>query len=395
MAHPYGPVYTAPRRALVLGLLETRMTLADFIEANITDLVREWSDYAKSLSMQAHPLSEPQLRDAGAEILSAIAANMRVPQSAAQQQAKSHGSRDPSSAFNVTAGSHADIRVLQGFDINDLVAEFRALRAAVLRRWAQVAPDASDLALEEMTRFNEAIDQALAESVRAYARRIEHGRDLFMAVLAHDLRSPLGAIASSAYVLRHGADKPEQSQKIVGIVERAATRIQAMLDDLLVFTQSRLTDNLPLRIEAADLRALVAEAADEVRTAFPAVELELRLDGVLTGTWDRRRVQQLLVNLLVNAARYGDGRILACAHGGDDAVTLSVFNGGTPIAAELLPTLFDPLTRARAPNRDGHAAGVGLGLYICQSIAHAHGGEIQVTSSHQGTTFIVTLPTTP
>lgn len=190
MAHPYGPVYTAPRRGLVLGLLETRMTLADFIEANITDLVREWSDYAKSLSMQAHPLSEPQLRDAGAAILSAIAANMRVPQSAAQQQAKSHGSRDPSSAFNVTAGGHADIRVLQGFDINDLVAEFRALRAAVLRRWAQVAPDASDLALEEMTRFNEAIDQALAESVRAYARRIEHGRDLFMAVLAHDLRSP-------------------------------------------------------------------------------------------------------------------------------------------------------------------------------------------------------------
>lgn len=101
------------------------------------------------------------------------------------------------------------------------------------------------------------------------------------------------------------------------------------------------------------------------------------------------------MNLLVNAARYSDGRILACAHGGDDAVTLSVFNGGTPIAAELLPTLFDPLTRARAPNRDGHAAGVGLGLYICQSIAHAHGGEIQVTSSHQGTTFIVTLPTTP
>jgi len=134
------------------------MTLTDFIEANLTDLVQDWTDYAKTISAQGHPSTQTQRRDVGAEILRAIVVNMRVSQSAAQQQAKSHGSRDPASASNVTAGSHANLRVIQGFDITDVVAEFRALRAAVLRRWARLQPSPSVEVLDEMTRGNEAID---------------------------------------------------------------------------------------------------------------------------------------------------------------------------------------------------------------------------------------------
>lgn len=204
---------------------------------------------------------------------------------------------------------------------------------------------------------------------------------------------PSPAITNSAYVLRHTVGALEPSQKMVGVVDRATTRMQTMLDDLLVFTQSRLSDTLPLRREPADLRTLLSDATDELRAAFPGVEMDLQLDGALTGSWDRRRVLQLLMNLLVNATRYGDGRIVFNAHEARDQVTLSVFNEGTPIPPELLPTLFDPLTRGRLPNRAGHAAVIGLGLYICQSIAHAHGGEVRVASSRQRTTFTVTLPT--
>ena len=94
---------------------------------------------------------------------------------------------------------------------------------------------------------------------------------------------------------------------MVGVVDRATTRMQTMLDDLLVFTQSRLSD----------LRTLLSDATDELRAAFPGVEMDLQLDGALPGSWDRRRVLQLLVNLLVNATRYGDGRIVFNAHEAD------------------------------------------------------------------------------
>ncbi|WP_124076982.1 sensor histidine kinase [Burkholderia gladioli] len=371
------------------------MTLADFIDANLADLVLNWSEYAQTLSPEGHPLPEPPLRQAGADILRAIAANMRSPQSAAQQHYKAQGSRDAEFDFNRLTRRHADGRVGQGFDINDVVAEFRALRAAVLRRWAEAAPAASAHALQDMTRFNEAVDQALAETVRAYTSRAERSRDLFVAMVSHDLRSPLNAITTGAYVFGRAAGMSESAQRLVGIVERGAARMMAMLDDLLVFTQSRLSDTLPLHLELTDLSVLIPEALDELHAAFQATEVDLQLSGPLAGTWDRRRVQQLLMNLLTNAARYGDGRIAVRTEGRDGQIILQVFNRGAAIPPELLPTLFDPLTRSRSPNREGRAAGVGLGLFICQSIVHAHGGEIDVASTEQGTTFTVTLPTQP
>ncbi|MBN3728509.1 sensor histidine kinase [Burkholderia sp. Ac-20379] len=367
------------------------MTLADFIEANLASLVQDWAEYAEAISPKDHRLSAPQLREMGEDILRAIAGDMRDPQSAAEQKAKSRGSRDPAAAFNVTAGHHADVRAAQGFNVNGVVAEFRALRATVLQRWEGHAPESSVEALREVGRFNEAIDQALAESVRAYTIRVEHSRDLFAGMLAHELRSPLNAIVLSAQVLGHSAQAQAQAVPF-GVINRAIRRMQSMIDDLLVFARSRLDDTVPLSIAPADLGQLCAEAVDEVRTSFPKVEVAVRCDGRLDGAWDRSRILQVLINLLANAARYGDGRIVASAEGGDAQVKLTVFNGGQPIPEAMLPTLFDPLTRTVTPNREGRAAGIGLGLYICRSIVNAHGGDIQASVSPQGTTLTVTLP---
>ncbi|MFM0214559.1 MULTISPECIES: hypothetical protein [Paraburkholderia] len=116
---------------------------------------------------------ESQQRNSAAEILMSVAADVREAQSSAQQQTKSRGDKDaPHSAFSHVAHRHADDRLSHGFSIKDLVAEFRALRATVPRRWQTMSPGGT-AAFQEMIRFNEAIDQVLAESVRHYAWRTE------------------------------------------------------------------------------------------------------------------------------------------------------------------------------------------------------------------------------
>jgi signal transduction histidine kinase len=371
------------------------MGLADFIEAELRGLIDDWTDYARVLSQDGSQLTENQLRNSAADILMAVAANMRKAQSPAQQETRSRGDKDaPHSTFNHVAHEHADDRLSHGFSINDVVAEFRALRATVLRRWQETSPGGA-AAFQEMIRFDEAIDQVLAESVRHYAWRTERIRDLFAGVLAHDLRSPLGAILNSEEVLLHDDNLSPAGVKAVAFVQRGAIRMKQMIDDLLIFTRTRLGDALPVSFSPQDMGRICNDAIDEVRASFPDAQIELRLAGELRGRWDGSRLGQLVVNLLTNAIRYGSGRVVVEAGAQDGQMTLVVSNEGKPIPEHALATLFDPLTRARTPNRSGRAAGMGLGLYICRCIACAHQGTIGVTSSESGTRFTVRLPYSP
>jgi signal transduction histidine kinase len=372
------------------------MNLPDFIEANLAGLIDDWANYAKTLRLNESPLSESQLRNSAGDILHKIAANMRGTQSAAQQEAKSHGAkRDADIGFDVVSALHADDRLAHGFPINDLIAEFRALRASVLRRWQQCS--AGDVhAFQEMIRFNEAVDQALAESVRRYAQRTERIRDLFAGALAHDLRSPLGAILNSAEVLVADEQLSRPSVRAAANVQRGAIRMKRMIDDLLAFARTRLGDALPVSLTTQDIGRICSDAIEEVLALYPEATVNLRCTGDLGGQWDGGRVGQLLVNLLSNAIRYGSGPVGVEAIGADGQITLVVSNEGDPIPPDALPTLFDPLTRVNlSAGRDGIAAGMGLGLYICRCIARAHNGSITVGSAGHVTTFTVQLPRLP
>ncbi|MCT7311964.1 HAMP domain-containing histidine kinase [Ralstonia sp. CHL-2022] len=368
------------------------MNLSEFIEANLPSLIGDWTEYARKLDSGRSRLSDQQLRNSARDLLLRIAADMREGQTPAQQRAKSEGDRAPSgSGFNEAAHEHADDRLSHGFDINDLVAEYRVLRASVLRRWQQ-DPQSHTLALQEMVRFNEAIDQMLAESVRQHAQQTERTRDLFAGVLAHDLRSPLGAILASAETLLHDDGLSSRSVRAVAFIQRGAMRVQKMIDDLLVFTRTRLGDFLPTRFSTQDMGRLCSDAIDEVCASYPDAQIDLRLAGDLRGTWDGSQLGQLLVNLLTNAVRYGTGRVAVEAAGRDGQMTVAVSNAGNPIPPAAFPTLFDPLTRAARPDQSGSAAGIGLGLYICRCIVQAHRGTIDVRSSEHGTTFTVRIP---
>ncbi|WP_069262048.1 sensor histidine kinase [Paraburkholderia nodosa] len=371
------------------------MSLADFIETDLEGLIDDWATYALAISHEGTHLSESQLRDSAAQILAGIAADMRSMQSAAQQEAKSrHSGGSSESGFDQVAYLHAEERLAHGFGINDVVAEFRALRATVLRRWQINSPGGAE-AFQEMIRFNEAIDQMLSESVRRYAQQTRRIGDLFAGVLAHDLRSPLGAILNSAQLLLHDNELSPTSLRAAANVQRSSMRMKEMIDDLLVFTRGRLGGMLPVSISPQDMGRICSDAVDEVRASYPNAVIRPRFAGDLRGTWDGTRIGQLVVNLLVNGVRYGSGEVAVEAAGHDGHVTVVVSNEGNPIPESALPTLFDPMTRASLHNREGTAAGMGLGLYICRRIATAHDGTIGVESTEHGTSFTVCIPRSP
>jgi signal transduction histidine kinase len=371
------------------------MPLSDFIEANLDVLVDDWAEFAGQLLREDQPLTVRELQNSARHMLQRVAADMRSNQTGVEQEEKSRGEKGGGAADVTDAAlEHADDRLDQGFTLDDVVAEFRALRATVLRRWQQSQVDPVT-ALRESIRFNEAIDQVLTESIRRYSLRVNETRDRFAGILAHDLRSPLGAITNSTEFLLRTGTLLAPCVKAVVNVERSATRMKRMVDDLLDFARIRLGDTLPITVSPQDAGRLCNNACDEVSASYPQANIDVCLFGDLAGNWDGDRISQLVINLLVNAIQHGQGAIELSARGDGDRVAVVVANEGRPIPKHLAAHIFDPLTRTYSPpERRGTAAGVGLGLYICKCIAQAHGGSISVESANLKTVFKVTLPRT-
>ena len=144
------------------------MRLTEFIRTHPDGIEREWEEFAKTLTSFAAGLSVPTLRDHLREILVAIVDDMERPQSAAQQVEKSKGESAKGSALDRIAATHATLRLESGFDLEHAIAEYRALRASILRLWSQSRPVPAERDVDEVTRFSETVDQAVAEIVRRF-----------------------------------------------------------------------------------------------------------------------------------------------------------------------------------------------------------------------------------
>ena len=219
----------------------------------------------------------------------------------------------------------------------------------------------------------------------------EEIRELFIGVLAHDLTNPLTAILSTADVILRRGTLPEIEYKATARIASSAARALRMIDQLLDFTRSRLGGGLPIHRGAADLARICRHMLDELQAAHPERELFLEATGNCSGAWDEDRLAQLVGNLVSNAIDHGDSatpvRTRAIDEG--DFVVLEVTNRGAPIPPDLLPTVFEAFRRRRtgsAPSR-----GLGLGLFIAQQIAHAHGGTIEAESSAEDRTTTITV----
>lgn len=371
------------------------VNLADFIEANIEPLCKDWMAFARTRGEEGEAMNAYQLRDHAAQLLAEIVADMRAPMSAAHLQLRSLDAGPEQFESNGAASLHARQRIKHGFGMMQLVSEFRALRASVMRLWSQSkrTPAAQDLA--DMRRFNEALDLILADSVRAFMESVEQTQHLFMGILGHDLRGPLSAVMSGAELM---LGQGEQQAPQARVLLRSAMQMKAILDDLMEFTGDKLGTSVPVRPEAASLDVLTQGMVDEMATIYPKRAFQVTAAGDLHGSWDVMRLRRVVANLLTNALKYGSGdQPIVIALNGElaDTVSLSVHNLGPPIPAAMLDSLFEPLTTTAHADGTPQVAGanLGLGLYIVDRIVGAHGGRIEVSSSQQeGTRFLATLP---
>lgn len=370
-------------------------SFAGFLRANAEEILRAWDDFAATVEHGGVQLDMKGLRDHAAQILEAIAHDMGQPQSPSAQMAKSRGEVAVlAGAADTAAETHADTRMDAGFAIGAMITEYRALRASVLRLWSRRAERAELSDIEQITRFNEAIDQAIAESVSRYTLKTKRASDLSMGVLGHDIRNPLGTILmATEFLVRSG--KLEAASAVP--IRKSVERIRVLTEQVVDVTRAQTGKSMPIRPSALDLAELATEILIETRIRHPDSNLQLQVgEGRFGGEWDRGRLGQLLSNLLGNAVQYGtrgEPILLRLGRSGE-SVTAEVHNRGPVIPVEDRRRIFDALARGVSDNEEtGRPEGLGLGLYICKEIVLAHRGEISVRSTAaDGTWFTVTLP---
>ena len=216
-------------------------------------------------------------------------------------------------------------------------------------------------------------------------------REQFIAVLGHDLRSPLSAIAATATVLQRTALEPKAAG-MAALIRRSADRMAVLISDVMDLARGRLGSGVSVSTRpGVQLAPTLEQVVAELRAASPAQPIETRLQLTHPVTCDSGRIAQLVSNLLGNAVTHGDpaGVVRIDAHTDNGTFELSVTNTGPSIPAEVRTRLFEPFYRASvSPNQQG----LGLGLYIASEIARAHAGKIDVESSEGFTRFTFRMP---
>lgn len=273
------------------------------------------------------------------------------------------------------------------------MAEYRALRNSVLRLWSDTTPTIEP-GVEDVVRFNDEIDQAVAESVSHFRAQEERAHNLLLGMLGHDMRTPLNTIVATAShlaALNAGEEVSVAAERLM----RGGASIQALLDDLVDFNRTKLGLGIKVVPSDIDLAAEVAKELDQLRGANPNRRIKLAVTGDTRGRWDAARLKQVLRNLVGNAIQYGfsDTPVRVALRGEEAEVWLEVTNSGPQIDPSTLDPMFDPLNRG-IPEDDGSDAsgGLGLGLFIVREIVQAHSGVVEARCDGEEITFAVRLP---
>jgi signal transduction histidine kinase len=373
----------------------TRLKLSVFINEHIEAILAEWDLFAKTLGVIGGELTDEALRDHAREILKAIAEDIERPQSSAEQSKKSKGEAqdEPKSA----ASEHGKLRQEDGFTMVQMVAEYRALRASVLRLWLLEVKQVTEATTNDMLRFNEAVDQAVAESAARFTEQTTRARDTFLAILGHDLRTPLAAMSMAGDILVAPTVATATVNEVGRKVKRSASSMNAVVNDLLEFARSQLGNAMPVNRAPVNMAEIVQAAIDDAALAYPRCSFSQNASGDLSGSFDKARLQQALANLLANAAQYGSHNhpVELSASEELDGLVFKVNNKGPVIPQESLGDIFDPLVQLPIHTQRGGRAptSMGLGLFIARQVAEGHNGVITVESSaSSGTTFTIRIP---
>jgi len=397
------------------------MRLANFILANVEPILAEWESFARGIWPNGVTADPADLRNEAGDILRATAVDMQSDQTTAQQAEKSKGlslPNNPSDGLGRASSSHGTGRAVSGFDVSAVVAEYRALRASVLRLWRESAPspDAGDL--EDVTRFNESMDQSLTDAVRSFAEQVERDReallaseqasrrqaeaanrakDLFLATLSHEMRTPLNAIAGWVSILLQQDAAAPRFREGLTVIERN-TKVQVQLIDDLLDVSRIVSGKLRISLEPCDLAEVINAGVNATRTAAEArgIMLNVRVDSSESdAVCDGSRIQQVVWNLVSNAVKFTPkgGRVDVTLSRAHSRYQIQVADTGQGIDPDLLPYIFDRFRQADSSMRR-RFPGLGLGLSIVKYIVEAHGGNIDATSAGEGkgSMFTVFLP---
>jgi signal transduction histidine kinase len=272
----------------------------------------------------------------------------------------------------VTAGARSPQRIFKGYESGAVDFLFKPIEPLVLKGKADV--------FFELYRQRKELANALRLN------------EMFAGILGHDLRNPLGAIILGAQLLERQLSDEKQLRTLKRITT-AGQRMTDMIEQLLDLTRARLAGGLGFvrARKRVDMAGLVQRTVEELRGAHPQKEIQIEVGGDCITRGDGDRLLQLFSNLIANAIHHGaaDSGVHVHVSGGTNELLVRVHNQGV-IPPSLLPTIFDPFRSGHTPTK---SRGLGLGLFISQQIAVAHGGTIDVESSESnGTVFTVRIP---
>lgn len=400
------------------------MHLAEFIEDNFDLILEEWEAFARKLRRELpHEPGAYRLRpsDYAAEVLAAITDDMRSFQTTSMQVAKSQGeSRNSRASRQIDQASvlHAQDRVTTGFDLGALIAEYRALRTNVLRLWSQSASSDNILHMEDLTRFNEAVDQSLSEAVKHFtslaaydrdelftsergarleAQEANHAKDLFLANLSHEMRTLLNATVGWTDILCRSKGLDAEIIEALKVIKQSSSAQLVLIEDMIDVTRI-VSGKMRLELRECDFFEVINAAVSIVRPA--ALEKDVAINVSLApaarrGVADPSRIQQIMWNLMSNAVRFTPpGGVVSISLSQDAAgLRLDVKDTGSGIDPDLLPHVFNSFRQGTLACHH-RASGLGLGLAIVKHLVALHGGTVEAQSLgfNSGATFIVRLP---
>lgn len=375
------------------------MRLADFILANREPILAEWEAFARTCAPASGSMDIVALRDHANEMLTVIAADLATPQGGHAQSQKSKGKGPDTDPDGRTAAEeHGSGRAESGFTVEQMISEYRALRASVIRLWTKVQGELRPADVEDLTRFNEAIDQSLAESITRYTQDLDQSKEMFLAILGHDLRTPLGAVITSSKFMLETGELKEPYSTLTSRIVSSATRMNHMVGALLDFTRTRLGEGIPIVRARTNMGKVVHDVVNEIAAAHPDRTIGVNARGALEAELDCARITQVLTNLISNALEHGFSQSVVAVDvsGSDKEIAIAIHNRGDAIPANRLNGIFNPMKAKEELGKatsSGPSGNLGLGLYIAERIVNAHRGRIDVESSDdRGTTFTVHLP---
>lgn len=274
--------------------------------------------------------------------------------------------------------AHTVQRFRHGFPIDSVVHEYARLRRC-MREVADVSLGAQ---------LDDALDAATACATKRYLLQREELRDRFIGVLAHDLRSPLACVTMASEIMLAGERTPRE-RTILELVLDSADRMQRMVNDVLAWARESAGDMFPIHTSTQDMAAILSQVAQETQLAHGEHAITLDTSGDLRGLFDRDRIHQVITNLVRNAIEHGSGTAHVEAHEADEGETiiLVVRNRGA-LRASSISDITDPFRRRKRPSNAR-----GLGLYIVDQIARAHGATVEMTAMDEDTAITIRWPT--